>query len=67
MLDKRMKTFRELIAWELEQDRKQQRPTSAEGTGADKLTATMVRKLRYLNSTGSSSGKVSPPSYGSAA
>ena len=43
-----MKTFRELIAWELEQDRRRKRPVPAEQNGS-RLTDFMLRKLKYLN------------------
>lgn len=45
-----MKTFRELIAWELEQDRKQKNSDARHVASADKLSEMMMRKLKYLNS-----------------
>lgn len=56
-----MKTFRELIAWELEQDRKQKRADSTDNNGA-RLSAMMMRKLKYLNSS-SDSGRDFPQNY----
>jgi hypothetical protein len=60
-----MKTFRELIAWELEQDRKQRRSASPEENGGSKLTDSMLRKLRYLSSN-VSSAKEFPQNFGTA-
>jgi hypothetical protein len=52
-----MKTFRELIAWELEQDRKQ-KPSAADAkNGGSELNTTILRKLRYLNSNVTSSDR----------
>jgi hypothetical protein len=45
-----MKTFRELICWELEQDKKA-RLVPDQNTiqdGAEKLRASVLRKVRYL-------------------
>ena len=47
---KQMKTFSELISWELEQDKKQTRSlaiTTEEASG--KIGASMLRKMRYLS------------------
>lgn len=52
-----MKTFRELIAWELEQDRKQKRSAADAKNGGSELNTTILRKLRYLNSNVSSSDR----------
>ena len=50
-----MKTFGELIAWELEQDRKtQNRSSMADETGSSRLGEMMLRKLKYLNQTSTS-------------
>ena len=57
-----MKTFRELITWELEQDRKQKRTRFTESNGSARLSEIMMRKLKYLNST-SESGRGFPQSY----
>lgn len=49
-----MKTFRELISWELEQEAKE-KPASLslpEDDGAGKLSASVLRKIRFLNSGG---------------
>jgi hypothetical protein len=49
-----MKTFRELISWELEQESKRKRAAlslSEEG-GNTKLSASMLRKMRYLSTAG---------------
>ena len=54
-----MKTFSELISWELEQERKRKRSlamTSEDASG--KLSDSVLRKLKYLNSAGASSSKV---------
>lgn len=54
-----MKTFRELISWELEQEAKQM-PAAfslSEDDGAEKLSASVLRKLRYLNEGGTSAQK----------
>jgi hypothetical protein len=50
-----MKTFSELISWELEQEANQKAPqlSLAEEAGAGKLAASVRRKLRYLNSSAS--------------
>jgi hypothetical protein len=61
-----MKTFRELIAWELEQERKGKRPVLDTANGASKLTDTVVRKLRYLNSNVSSGDREIPHNFGTA-
>ena len=48
-----MKSFRELIFWELEQEKKQARSlhiTTEDGSG--KLGACVMRKLRYLTAPG---------------
>ena len=47
-----MKTFRELISWELEQEAKEKASPLklTEEDGAGKLSASVLRKLRYLNS-----------------
>ncbi|MGZ8901373.1 MAG: hypothetical protein ACXW3Z_14885 [Limisphaerales bacterium] len=47
-----MKTFSELISWELEQEAKQKvSPLKlAEEDSGGKLSASVLRKLRYLNS-----------------
>ena len=53
-----MKTFRELIAWELEQEGKAHRPlqvSAEEATG--KLGSCVLRKLRHLSSSASSDPK----------
>jgi hypothetical protein len=45
-----MKTFRELISWELEQDKRQTRSlhiTTEDNSG--KLSSSVLRKLRYLS------------------
>jgi hypothetical protein len=45
-----MKTFREMISWELEQDKRQTRSlhiTTEDGAG--KIGSSMMRKLRYLS------------------
>lgn len=50
-----MKTFRELISWELEQESKQ-KPAGlslSEDDGNTKLSASLLRKIKYLNSTAS--------------
>jgi hypothetical protein len=46
----RMKTFRELISWELEQEKNQGRsvPNSMAESG-EKLSSSLIRKYRYLN------------------
>jgi hypothetical protein len=53
-----MKTFRELISWELEQEANQTAPklSLTEDAGAGKLGASVLRKLRYIRS-GASEGK----------
>jgi hypothetical protein len=53
-----MKTFRELISWELEQDKKQGRSlaiTTEDGSG--KLGSCVLRKLRYLTAPGTAEPK----------
>jgi hypothetical protein len=53
-----MKTFRELISWELEQDSKQKPARvrlSEDGDG--KLSASVLSKIRYLNATGANAQK----------
>jgi len=60
-----MKTFRELIAWELEQDRKQK--SAAAAKSSSELNTTILRKLRYLNSNVSSGTNQHPPQSFSAA
>ena len=47
-----MKSFSELISWELEQERKNGAavPLSSTEDVADKISASALRKLRYLNS-----------------
>ena len=47
-----MKTFSELISWELEQEAKDKASPLKlmEEDGAGKLSASVLRKLRYLNS-----------------
>lgn len=54
-----MKTFSEMILWELEQEakRKTSSATLAEDEGAGKLNASILRKFRYLNSTGGAVSK----------
>jgi hypothetical protein len=42
-----MKTFSELISWELEQDQKARNPNRDEGS--ERLTASVSRTLRSLN------------------
>ena len=61
-----MKTFRELIAWELEQDSKQRRSAGKGEDGGSKLADSMLRKLRYLSSNVSPTGKEFPQSFGTA-
>ena len=47
-----MKTFRELISWELEQEKNQGRSVQlSTEEGAGKLSACLLRKLRYLSTT----------------
>jgi hypothetical protein len=47
-----MKTFRELISWELEQEKNQGRSVQlSTEDGAGKLSACLLRKLRYLSAT----------------
>jgi hypothetical protein len=53
-----MKTFRELISWELEQDKKLNHSllvTSEDAAG--KLTSSVRRKLRYLSAATESASK----------
>ena len=48
-----MKTFREMISWELDQDKRRTRTlhiTTEDGTG--KLGSCILRKLRYLSAAG---------------
>ena len=54
-----MKTFRELISWELEQETKQRSATlSLSGDEASgKLSASVVRKIRYLSAAGGAASK----------
>ena len=60
-----MKTFRELIAWELEQERKQKRSTAPKNAGSE-LNTTILRKLRYLNSNVSSNDRQLPQNFSAA-
>jgi hypothetical protein len=56
-----MKTFRELISWELEQDKKQNRSlliTTEDAAG--KLSSCVLRKLRYLSAASDSASKSMP-------
>ena len=50
-----MKTFRELISWELEQESKQKPVVLSltEDDGNTKLSASLLRKIKHLNSTAS--------------
>ncbi|HEX7862934.1 MAG TPA: hypothetical protein VF773_21555 [Verrucomicrobiae bacterium] len=59
-----MKTFRELISWELEQDSKRGRASLSlsEDDGGGNLTASVLRKLRYLNSR-NESPKTAPDGF----
>ena len=51
-----MKTFRELISWELEQDaEKRTEPSLTKEDAGAKLNASVLRKLKYLNAAGSAS------------
>ena len=54
-----MKTFRELISWELEQETKERPvpPSLSEDEAGGKLSASVMRKMRYLSSAGASAGK----------
>ena len=61
-----MKTFRELIAWELEQERKQKRSAAAAKNGSSELNTTILRKLRYLNSNVSSNDRQLPQNFSAA-
>jgi hypothetical protein len=45
-----MKTFSELISWELEQDQKARNPNRDESS--ERLSASISRKLRSLNAPG---------------
>ncbi|HTG44825.1 MAG TPA: hypothetical protein VK633_09865 [Verrucomicrobiae bacterium] len=56
-----MKTFRELISWELEQEKKQNRPLhSTSEDAAGKLGSCVLRKLRSLSAGGTLSKSESP-------
>lgn len=61
-----MKTFSEMISWELEQEASKKAPrlSLTEDVGAGKLSASVMRKLRYIRSgaadTKSSSESWSP-------
>ena len=59
-----MKTFRELISWELEQESKQRRAalSLSEDDAAGGLSASVLRKLRYLNS-GNAAEKIAPDGF----
>jgi len=58
-----MKTFSELISWELEQEASRKSPASSlpKDAEAGKLDATVLRKLRYMRSgvTGTKTGSES--------
>lgn len=56
-----MKTFRELISWELEQERKQKSaaPSLSEDEDIGKLGASVLRKIRYLSAAGGTGHKSS--------
>jgi hypothetical protein len=56
-----MKTFREMISWELEQEKKGARTlqiTTEEAAG--KLGSCILRKLRYLSSSAEPGPKTEP-------
>jgi hypothetical protein len=63
-----MKTFNELISWELEQEAKQKTSQLklTEGDGAGKLSASVLRKLRYLNAVGRAAPKTSDQGFSAA-
>ena len=54
-----MKTFREMISWELEQDAKQKAfdLSLTEDHGVRNLSASVMRKLRYLSSASTAGQK----------
>src|SRR5262245_5901787 len=55
---KRMKTFRELISWELEQEKKGDLSLqTAEEDIAGRLESYLLRRVRYLNSAAETQGK----------
>lgn len=60
-----MKTFSELISWELEQEKKRGNSlnvTSEEAAG--KLNRSVLRRMKYLSSAGESGGKSMRESFG---
>jgi hypothetical protein len=61
-----MKTFSELISWELEQERKERADalSLSEDESGGKLSASIMRKMRYLNSAGAAMAKDSAGGYG---
>lgn len=62
-----MKTFSELISWELEQEKKGKRSAHIAGEQATgKLSALVLRKLKYLSAAGPSTPGVSSQSFGAA-
>ena len=53
-----MKTFREMIAWELEQEKKGRRSLQIPSEeAAGKLGSCVMRKLRYLGAAADAQGK----------
>lgn len=56
-MQNRMKTFRELISWELEQEKKQAHSLVSTEDGAGKLGACALRKIRYLSAATMASPK----------
>ena len=62
-----MKTFSELISWELEQDANKKAPplSLTEDVAAGKLSASVMRKLRYIRS-GASDSKSGSESWSTA-
>jgi hypothetical protein len=55
-----MKTFRELISWELEQDKRQAGATTSAEERAAKLGTCVLRKLRYLSSASKAAPEMKP-------
>ncbi len=60
-----MKTFRELIAWELEQERRKKR-SLRDGEMTGKLSQSVLRKFRFLSSNVASADRDFPQNFGTA-
>jgi hypothetical protein len=62
-----MKTFSELISWELEQEKNGYRSlATACEDAAEKLSASVLRKMKYLSTGAGTTPKALPDNYGAA-